>query len=236
MHPLAGTYRGARVLASATALALFAACGGVAIKPQTSLPKPLIPALPARVGLVNPADMRNFTHKETRWGVEWTIALGPGNARLWSEAFRAEFRDVEALSDTAAIATSKGLGAAFEPRIEQYSFATSRETGGDYCAVTIRYRLNVYAPDGKLADSLTLTGYGNSAASGMSAGPPLEQATRAAMSDAAAKFLVQFSDLALAKTLEKGEPLVADVAKTVSASVGMAHGVKIGRASCRERV
>jgi hypothetical protein len=228
MHPLRGTHQRGRAggaLAPLVITAVLAGCGGVAIKPQATLPKPLIATLPARIGLVNSADMKNYTHKETRWGVDWAITLGPGNARLWTDAFRAEFRDVELLNDTAAIATAKGLGAAFEPRIEQYSFATARETGGDYCAVTIRYRLNVYAPDGKLADSLTLTGYGNSAASALQAGPPLEQASRAAMRDAAAKFLVQFADLALAKTLAKGEPLVADVAKTVSASVGMTHAV-----------
>ena len=51
--------------------------------------------------------------------------------------------------------------AIFEPRIEQFSFASAKETGGVYCAVTIRYQILIYAPNGELIDTLTLTGYGS---------------------------------------------------------------------------
>ena len=54
-----------------------------------------------------------------------------------------------------------GLLAIFEPRIEQFSFASAKETGGVYCAVTIRYQIYIYAPNGELVDTLTLTGYGS---------------------------------------------------------------------------
>ncbi len=38
-------------LPSATVTATLAACGGVQIKPETALPKPLIVTMPAHVGL-----------------------------------------------------------------------------------------------------------------------------------------------------------------------------------------
>ncbi|MDZ4800260.1 MAG: TonB-dependent receptor, partial [Bryobacteraceae bacterium] len=54
-----------------------------------------------------------------------------------------------------------------------------------------------------------LTGYGNSLSSSMSSSKPLDFATRAAMRDAAAKFLTQFPEQAIAKELGSGRPLVA---------------------------
>jgi hypothetical protein len=54
-----------------------------------------------------------------------------------------------------------GLMAIFEPRIEQFSFASAKETGGVFCAVTIRYQIFIYAPNGELVDTLSLTGYGS---------------------------------------------------------------------------
>ncbi|MGH8286071.1 MAG: hypothetical protein ACRETT_09925, partial [Steroidobacteraceae bacterium] len=111
-----------------------------------------------------------------------------------------------------------GLKAIFEPRIEQYSFATARETGGRHYAVTIRYRINLYAPEGTLADTYTLTGYGSSLAKGMSSGGPLKRASLAAMRDAAAKFLVQFPDLPAGKRLAQNEPIVVEKSAENAAS------------------
>jgi hypothetical protein len=200
--------------AAASALAgvalLLGACGGVKIAPEPVLPKPLVPALPARVGVVIPADMRSYAQNETRSGVDWNIALGAGHVKLAREVFGAAFRDIQVFDDVEAARRGAGLQAIFEPRIEQYSFATARETGGDYFAVTIRYRINLMAPDGGKVDVFTLTGYGNSGNGSTGSSAPLEAASRAAMRDAAAKFLTQFPETPVAKRLAAGDVLVAD--------------------------
>lgn len=196
------------VAASFAAVALgLTACGGVQIKPAASLPKPLVATLPTRVGLVVPGDMRNFAHSETRWGVDWKIALGDGHTRLMREVFKDTFDQVQEFKDLDEARVAPDLRAIFEPRIEQYSFVTARETGGRYYAVTIRYRINLYTPKGEKADSLTLTGYGNALAKGMSSGKPLEVASVAAMRDAAAKFLVQFPEQTAGVKLAKNEAI-----------------------------
>jgi len=198
----------------AAATAMLSGCGGVQIKPEAVLPKPLIEPLPAKVGLVIPEDMRNYAHSETRWGVDWKIDLGAGHARLMRDIFAAEFANVEEFPDLAAAQAASGLKAIFEPRIEQYSFVTARETNGRYYAVTIRYRLNLYTPAGELADSFTLTGYGNALAKGISSSGPLQIASVAAMRDAAAKFLVQFPEQDAGAKLARNEAVeaVKDVA------------------------
>ena len=200
----------ARTLVVVASFAALSACGGVQIRPDANLPKPLVTTLPTRVGLVIPGDMRNYVHNETRWGVEWTIALGAGHSHLMKDVFQDTFDQVQEFKDVDEARAAPDLKAIFEPRIEQYSFVTARETGGRYYAVTIRYRINLYTPAGDKVDSLTLTGYGNALASGMSSGKPLEQASLAAMRDAAAKFLVQFPEQPIGEKLARNEPLVVE--------------------------
>ena len=183
------------------------ACGGIQIAPAPQLPKALIDVVPAKVGLVIPADQKNFTHTETRGGMTWTISLGAGQQQLSRRVLESTFREINEFGDLENARSAGDLQAIFEPRIEQYSFATAQETGGEYVAVTIRYRINVYAPNGERFDSLTLTGYGTASADGLGSAAPMEEASRSAMRDAAARFLTQFPDTEVAKTLVAGKPL-----------------------------
>jgi len=203
----------------------LAACGGVRIKPDPAIPKALIEPLPADVGLIIPGDMRNFKHSETRWGTDWNIDLGGGHTHLVRDMFKAAFRNAYEFSDLDAAKKATGLKALFEPRIEQYSFATARETGGNYYAVTVRYRINMYTPAGELADSYTLTGYGNARAKGMSSGRPLDAASVSAMRDAAAKFLVQFPAQPAGQKLARDEAVTVEP-KTTTAAAADAAGIE----------
>jgi hypothetical protein len=196
------------------ATSALSACSGVNIKPQAVLPKPLIVPIPADVGLIIPSDTRNYVDKETRFGTDWKIDLGPGEIRVMEDTFKDLFHHVEEFKDLVAARSGKDLKAVFESRLDQYSFVTSRETGGRYYAVTIRYRINLYTPQGEKVESYTLSGYGNSLARGMSGRKPLTQATVGAMRDAAAKFLVQFPDQPAGQQLAKNEAVVADKSST----------------------
>jgi hypothetical protein len=61
--------------------------------------------------------------------------------------------------------------------------------------------VNVYLPDGKLADSWGFTGYGTSPAQGLSSQAPLATATALAMRDAGAKLAVEFREQAVMRGL-----------------------------------
>jgi hypothetical protein len=203
-------HRTLRALAPLVA-AVLSSCSDVSIKPQAVLPKPLIVPLPADVGLIIPSETRRYVDKETRYGINWKVDLGPGEVRLMQDVFRDLFNHVEEFKDLESARAAKDraeIKALFETRVDQYSFVTARETGGRYYAVTIRYRINLYTPQGEQVDSYTLTGYGNSIASGMSGDKPLTQATIGAMRDAAAKFLVQFPEQPAGQQLAKNEAVV----------------------------
>jgi hypothetical protein len=223
-------WRWARLASGIASIATLTACGGVQIKPAAVLPKPLVVVMPAHVGLVIPGEMRDFKHNETRWGVEWTVSLGDGHRNLMLEVLKNEFTEVREFKDLEAARGSADLKAIFEPRIEQYSFVTARETGGRYYAVTIRYRIDLYSPAGEKVDSLTLTGYGNALAKGMSSGKPLEAASVSAMRDAAAKFLVQFPEQSVGARLARNEAVTVET-KTASNDAGGIETVPIEEAT-----
>lgn len=196
---------------SLLAAVMLGACIGIKVQPAPELPRPLVEPIQARVGLLLDEELRGYTHEETRGGSNWTVTLGPGHDELFRNILEASFGTVEVFQNAPASRAASGLQAVFRPQIEQYSFATDDETGGEYWAVTIRYRIIILGQDGAAIDALTLTGYGS--ARGGRAGSALTRATRAAMRDAAAKFLVQMPRQPLTQKLVAGQALTAaDVA------------------------
>jgi hypothetical protein len=216
--------RASTSLAFAIGLLVLGGCAKVAVRPEGDLPKPLIVATPAKVGVVVTPEAGNYTHKESRASVDYEADLGPSHKHLVEEIFKAEFTDAKLFESVDAARLEPGLMAIFEPRIEQFSFANAKETGGVYCAVTIRYNIAIYAPDGSLVDNLTLTGYGSGPAPKIGNGEEeLGIAAYAAMRDAAAKFLTQFPGLDIAKPLLAShaiEPRAPAVTGTTDAAAG----------------
>ncbi|MBC8027001.1 MAG: hypothetical protein H7Y89_13490 [Steroidobacteraceae bacterium] len=200
------------LLLTASALLAMAGCAKVIVRPEGELPRPLIVQTPAKVGVVVTPETGNYTHKESRASVDYEAQLGVTHKQLVSEIFKAEFTEAKMFDSVDAARLEPGLLAIFEPRIEQFSFANAKETGGIYCAVTIRYQIRIYAPGGELVDNLTLTGYGSGPAPKIGNGEEeLAIAGYAAMRDAAAKFLTQFPLLEVAKPLLVSQPLVPKV-------------------------
>lgn len=192
-------------------IGLLLLSGGCAVnvQPQYQMPRPLLQPMKARVGLVLDESLRNFVQQETRGSGNWKIELGPGHAKLFRNIFADSFQPLQVFDNLDAARAAGGLQAIFEPAIEQYSFVTDQETSG-YWAVTIRYRIAVLDPAGMPVDSFTLTGYGGTTGQHGSKAS-LAVATRLAMRDAAAKFLVQMPRQALAQKLIAGKTIsVAD--------------------------
>jgi len=197
----------------AVATLLLAGCAKVAVRPEGDLPKALVVATPAKVGVVVTPETANYVHKESRGSVDYEAQLGASHKHIVEEIFRAEFADVKMFDSVDAARREPGLLAIFEPRIEQFSFASAKETGGVYCAVTIRYQIVIYSPAGEVVDTLSLTGYGSGPAPKIGNGEDeLGIASYAAMRDAAAKFLTQFPTLDVAKPLLTSQALVPKAA------------------------
>ncbi len=206
-------------LAHLALLAGLVGCGPTMVKPQYQMPHALIAPVTARVGLVLDNELRAYRHEETRSGTNWNIELGPVTAKMWEDMFRTSFTEVRVFNSLdEAIAGSANLQILAQPRIEQFSFATDKETVGGHWAATLRFRLGVFSPTGQPVDSLTLTGYGNSYDDG-GAKSSLDHAARAAMRDTSAKFLVQLPRQPIAARLASGQVIDVPTAPTLTADV-----------------
>ena len=192
---------------AAAAIAVVSGCGDVKVKAEPKLPPALVSQLPLTIGVFYPSGFRTYVHREDRWGSGYEVNLGPGHVQLADQLFHLEFAHTVAVENLTAAPKSPALAAIVEPRIERYSFLTARDTGGQYFAVTIDYRLNLFNSAGERIDSFTFVGYGSAPSTGIKSEAPLFAATQAAMRDAAAKFLVQFPEQATVKRLLKGETI-----------------------------
>ncbi len=184
-----------RRLALVAAALTLAACGGnIAIVHE--FPVPLIEPLPLHVGIYYEDDIRYFQFLDkTSDGAEWSVDFGDANIRMLNNVLGAMFAQVEEVGDpTAGPATVAGLDGIIAPKIEEYAFLTPTEQGSKFYAVSIRYRLDVYTPDGTLASSWLVNAYGKSRSQMLQGEESLAEATRFAMRDAAAALAEEYKD------------------------------------------
>lgn len=206
--------RASAAAALVVALLSIAGCGGVKMVATTNIPTPLVEKLPVAVALYMPKEFTSYVHKEERWSTDWHIDLGHAQSEGLTRLFNAMFQRVVTVDSVNAGAQLGGdVKAILEPSVEEYAFVTPRDAGSPFYAVSIKYRVNVYAPDGRLADSWGFTGYGTAPAQGMSSSAPLTDATALAMRDAGAKLAVEFRDQAVVRgLLPETAPAMTDTA------------------------
>jgi hypothetical protein len=184
------------------AMVALAGCGPVKLIANTNIPPPLVVKIPIGVALFVPTEFANYVHKEERWSTKWHVDLGKAQSDGITRLMNAMFERVITVdSVNAGTQVPGGVAAILEPSIEEYAFVTPRDAGSPFYAVSIKYRVNVYLPDGKLADSWGFTGYGTSPSQGLSSQAPLSTATALAMRDAGAKLAVEFREQAVMRGL-----------------------------------
>jgi hypothetical protein len=194
--------RRAPVVALASTMLILSGCGSVSLVASTNIPTPLVAKVPVTVALHVPKEFAAYVHKEERWSTDWNVDLGKAQAEGITRLMTAMFDRVIVVESVNAGAQAGGeVKAILEPSVEEYAFVTPRDAGSPFFAVSIKYRVNVYSPDGRLADSWGFTGYGTSPSSGLSSSTPLATATALALRDAGAKLAVEFREQAIVRGL-----------------------------------
>lgn len=186
----------------AAALLFVAGCGPVRLVATTNIPMPLVVKIPVAVALYIPKEFSGFVHNEERAGTDWNVALGKAQSEGLTRLLTAMFERVVMVdSINAGSQMGSDIRAILEPNIEEYAFVTPRDAGSPFFAVSIKYRVNVYSPDGRLADSWGFTGYGTAPSQGISSNAPMTRATALALRDAGAKLAVEFREQAIVRGL-----------------------------------
>ena len=141
---------------------MLGGCAAVAVRPEGELPKPLVVPTPAKVGVVVTTETGNYVHKESRASVNYEAQLGPSHKHIVEQIFKAAFTDAKMFDSVDAARLEPGLhGDLRAAHRAVFVRQLARNRRRVYCAVTIRYQILIYAPNGELIETLTLTGYGS---------------------------------------------------------------------------
>lgn len=186
------------------ACAALAGCAATEFEAQPNIPTPLVTKIPLVVGLYITAEFRDKVYEENRDGGAYSIAIGKAQAGGFERLMGAMFDRVVPVDATDAGArTDPQIRAVLEPVLEDFAFVTPVDSGSDVYAVSLKYRVNGYRPDGQLIDSWTFTGYGAARNDSMLSGgsETLKVAVQLAMRDAAARLATEFRDQAVVRGL-----------------------------------
>lgn len=173
---------------------LLAACSQSVVV-ETDFPKPLVEPLPLKVGLLYDPALTDYSYTEDLPSdVTWSFTLGDVNTKLFDGAFTALFEQTVRVDDTGGTGDPyDGLNAVIEPILEAFEFSLPRQSRSEQYSVWIRYRLNVYSPDGTLITGWPISAYGQSDARTFGKSQPMEQAAINALRDAFASIVIGFA-------------------------------------------
>jgi hypothetical protein len=191
-----------------SAAVLLGGCGPTRIMAHADIPQPLIEQQPVTVALHVPKEFSEHVHKESRKVTgKWEFALGKAQTETVGKLLDAMFLHVVPIDSVeGGAASNPEIRVILEPSIDEYSFVTPQDAGGPFFAVSIKYRMSIYAPDGKLADSWAFTGYGTAISKGVNSEEPLQRATALAIRDAGAKLATEFREQEVMKELLGKDP------------------------------
>jgi len=183
----------ARTALLLTAGLLGACAQSVVVK--TDFPKPLVEPLPLKVGLHYDSALTDYSYTEDLPSdVTWSFTLGDVNTKLFDGAFTALFEKTIQVDDTGGTGDPyDGLNAVIEPILEAFEFSLPRQSRSEQYSVWIRYRLNVYTPDGTLITGWPISAYGQSDSRAFGKSDAMEQAAINALRDAFASIILGFA-------------------------------------------
>jgi hypothetical protein len=205
-HAAAGARRAGAVAAALALLLLATACAPTRFEASSDIPQPLLERIPVVVGMHVPQEFREKVYEEKReqGGGEYVIGLGKAQTAGFTRILNAMFeRVVEVSSPAAAAATDAAIRGVLEPALDDVAFVTPADSGASTYAVSLRYSVRLYTPQGELVETWTFTGYGAQPASTFpgKGDEALAAATRMALRDAGAKLAAEFREQAIARGL-----------------------------------
>lgn len=173
-------------------MALLGACSNVVPVTGTT-PAPLIGSIPLTMGVQYEDSFRNYVYEQhPADGGKWRIELGDLNIQFFDRVFSSMFRRVITVDGVPLEDQEQGVQAVLKPTIEEYGFLTPRDSGLKFFAVSIKYRVQMFSPEGELIASWPIVAYGKSQARGLTGKDSLQDATRLAIRDGAAAMVLDF--------------------------------------------
>lgn len=191
-------------LAALAAAAVALAGCTMQFEAESSIPAPLVEKIPVVVGVYLSPEFRTRVYNEDREGGDYNISIGKAQSEGFMRLMDALFEQAIPVDATDAGArTDPRIRGVIEPVLEDFAFVTPSDSGSGAYAVSLRYKVTGYRPDGQVVDSWTFTGYGAAKNEGLlpSGEEALRKAVRLALRDAGAKLATELRDQAVVRGL-----------------------------------
>ena len=173
-------------------LLLLSGCAGQVIVSQ-EFPEPIAVPLPQRVGVYyNPEFLGyNYSDEDSRIKFE----LGSKQRSLFGKVFDAMFLQAIPLSNVDATTSGFNVDLVIEPMLQEFAFLSPIETATDFYAVSLKYQIRIYSPDGAIVGYWPLVAFGKSRTRLVNKNESLGDATTMALRDVAAAMVSQFRNI-----------------------------------------
>ena len=181
------------LLISAVVLLLAGCTSSLNLKVQSKIPTPVVTRMPLVMGVHFSDKFKNYVYKENSEDRKnWNIDNSASRLDLFKRVLPSMFKQVIDVPGTTA-PTGVHVDAILSPEVEDMQLAVPKETYSDLYEAWIKYKIQLYKPDGELIGEWPITGYGK-AEKGFfnSRSKGLNTAINQAMRDIGAKFSIGF--------------------------------------------
>ena len=189
----------ARTATIIVALFISACANNVVV--EGNFPQPVLQKMPYTIGVYFDPDFRNhefFDEATTREETDWLVRTGPAQVDMYSTLLPGMFNDVVMLND---ISRRSRVDSVFEqdvdailvPHVAELQYSIPSHTKINVFEIWMRYRYELYAPNGELLADWTMTSYGKTPTAFLqSAEAAVNLAAVVALRDAGANFAMNF--------------------------------------------
>jgi hypothetical protein len=197
---LSGSMTTARLLVASLTLLLGACANNVVVK--GNFPTPVLEKLPYTLGVYYDPEFRShefFDEATTREETDWIVKTGDAQVQMYNTLLPGMFDKVVMLND---IPRKERLEAVDEERVDvvlvphvaELQYSIPDHTKINVFEIWMRYRYELYAPDGELLADWTMTSYGKTPTAFLqSAEAAVNLAAVVALRDAGANFAMNFT-------------------------------------------
>ena len=171
---------------------LLGGCAGQVIVSQ-EFPEPIAVPLPQRVGVYYNPEFLQYSYVDDESNLKFE--LGSKQHNLFSKVFDAMFLQAIPVSSVDATASGVNVDLVVEPTLQEYAFLSPIETATDFYAVSLKYQLRIYSPDGTIIGYWPMVAFGKSRTRLVKKNEALGDATTMALRDVAAAMVSQFRNI-----------------------------------------
>ena len=207
-----------RVAALLLGSVLLASCGVNEVVVKGQFPQPVLEKLPITLGVYYDPEFREhafFDQASSRGESDWVVRTGAAQTQMYNILLGGMFEDIVLLNelprkDRVKAVGEAGVDAVLVPHVDELQYSIPRHTKINVFEIWIRYRYQLYAPDGELLGEWTMTSYGKTPTAFLqTAEGAVNLAAVVALRDAGANFAMNFTSVPEVKQwMESREPLL----------------------------